>query len=227
MFKANCRGAIWLYAALGPAVLCGCASDKLFTSKWAMDDAEYAEKYSVPYQEGEKIPRMAKQMVDARHVEGKTGIYVGGAVQDDPIALGGELGLFAYPTPWLEGRAAAAGLLGAGTDQAFLGLNTGLRVQPPTRIAPFAGLGTFIGSSQYEVVADGDGLDNDDDYFVDERGETETEHGFLASVYPEVGVHAWLSGRWRVTGSAAYHVTTLGRDHDFWLFGLYLSLLNE
>ena len=49
----------------------GCSSWPL-SSKWAMNDADYAEKYSQPYGE-DKTQRMIKQLVDARHLKDKGG----------------------------------------------------------------------------------------------------------------------------------------------------------
>ena len=46
-----------------------------------MDDADYAAKYSKPYGD-DKIPRMAKQAVDARYVGGRGGAQGG---HSDPI----------------------------------------------------------------------------------------------------------------------------------------------
>lgn len=213
----------------------GCAGGRWpFSSKWAMADADYAARYARPYPEGERYRRMAKQMVDARHVAGKGGAYVAGSAshRDGPATIGGEIGAFTYPTPWLEARAALAGVVGADADErfpgqdAFLGLNTGLRVQSPSRFAPFIGAGTFAGVSSFDVPAEDDGLDNDDDFFVDEHGEVEDESALFAAVYPEVGAHFWLKPRLRLTGSASYYVTTEGRDHDFWYFGISLSWLD-
>ena len=38
------------------------------SSKWAMDDADYADKYGRAYPEGERYRRMAKQMIDAGEI---------------------------------------------------------------------------------------------------------------------------------------------------------------
>ena len=201
--------------------VCGCG-----TSRWALDDPDYAARYAGPY-EGDKLPRMAKQVVDARHVAGKAGAYVGGAVQQDPLTAGGEIGVFAYDAPWLSRRVGLALLASEAADDLFTGVNAGLRVQPPARLAPFAGLGVFAGFSRETVDADFDGLDNDGDGFIDEPGEVDRRtDGALASIYPEVGAHFWLTARTRLTASAAYHVTTLGRDHDFWLYGVGLAILS-
>jgi hypothetical protein len=52
-------------------------------------------------------------------------------------------------------------------------------------------------------------------------------HDFIASVYPEVGIHFWLTGSTRLTAGAQYHVTPQGRDDDFWFFGLSLAILER
>ncbi len=205
---------------LAAFVIAGCG-----TSRWAMNDPDYAAKYGRPYEQGEKLPRMAKQSIDARHVGGKGGGYVAAGAADDPVSVGGEIGGFYYPVSTIEGRVALAGLLGTGARDAFVGLNSGLRVHPPTRIAPFGGVGLYGGYSEYEFSVMHDGVDNDGDFQVDEWGETETDYGFLGAVYPEIGVHYWVDGRTRLTGSAAYYVTTEGRNHDFWYFGLGVATL--
>ena len=50
-----------------------------------------------------------------------------------------------------------------------------------------------------------DGLDNDDDLWIDEADERETStiDGMLTAVYPEVGT-LWIDGNWRVTTFAAF-----------------------
>ena len=68
----------------------------------------------------------------------------------------------------------------------------------------------------YQVPARYDGLDNDDDLSIDEVGETESEVTFFNAVYPEIGMHYWVTGSTRLTGSASYFITSDGRDSDFW-----------
>jgi len=206
------RAIAWIVLGLA---LAGCG-----TSRWAMDDPDYAAKYLRPYEPGEKIPRMAKQAVDARYVEGKGGLYLGAAVADEPVSVGGDLGVFYYPYSWAEGHIGLSGLAGTGAEDLFLGVNTGVRFQTPTRLAPFAGLGLFGGYSEDEHPAD--------HVWVDSEGylrSTDTDYGFLGAVYPEVGIHYWLTSKVRLTGSGAYYITTEGRDADFWFVGLGLGFL--
>lgn len=205
----------------------GCAG--IGTSKWANDDPVYAEKYASNYSsnDGEKAARMLKQAVDARHVDGRSGKYIGFSGADEPTAAGLEFGVFTYVDPAVEVRAGLKGLLGTGAEDWYAGVDLGARVQAPSRLAPFAGVGTFIGGNGRQVGARDDNIDNDDDGAIDERGETKTRGEFLASVYPELGVHYWLTSDLRMTGSAQYHVTTDGRDSDFWFIGISFSWLDS
>lgn len=51
----------------------------------------------------------------------------------------------------------------------------------------------------------------------------DTQAQFLGAIYPEAGVHVWLNGRTRLSASASYWVTTVGREHDFWYYGVGLT----
>ena len=208
------------------AGLSGCAG--FGTSKWAMDDEIYAEKYDKPYpsNDGKKIARMIKQSGDARFVADRGGHYFGAAGADEPTSAGIELGLFQYLGPAVESRIGLKGLAGTGAREWYAGVDLGLRTQSPSRLAPFAGIGTFVGGNGNHVAAEDDHLDNDDDGSVDERGEVRDDPHFMASVYPELGVHWWLNSSTRLTTSAQYHLTTDGRDSDFWFIGFSLSFLN-
>ena len=90
-------------------------------------------------------------------------------------------------------------------------------------MAPFVGLDGYLGWAGFEDRAL-DGVDNDNDGFVDELDE-ESDFAFVAAVAPEVGVHFWLSSQWRLTGSADYRVTTDGRATDALFYGLTLAWL--
>ena len=209
------------------AANCGCSS--LLRSRYAMDDPVYAEKYADGAERWDLLGK-AKQAIDARHTEGLGGTYLSGGAQVRPDSgtamFGGELGAEAYGTSWLTGRGALSGYYGH--DEGFLGADLGFRLQTPTRIAPFVGVGTFQGISRGVRLADEDGLDNDDDGRWDEKGETDGYiDGLLSVVYPEVGVHAWLNGNWRITTYGRYLVTSQGRAYDDWLLGLQLTAFSR
>lgn len=194
-----------------------------------MDDEVYAEKYQKKYpsNDAEKLGRMIKQAGDARYVSDRGGWYIGGAGTDEPTTAGAEIGAFSYIGSSVEGRAGLKGMLGTGADDWFAGLDLGLRVQAPSRLAPFAGIGTYLGGNSRRVLAVDDHIDNDDDGSVDERGETKGDPNFIASIYPEIGAHFWMNSSTRVTASAQYHLTTEGRDADFWFFGLTFAFLGD
>lgn len=204
--------------------LAGC-QDKLLTSKWAMDDPDYAAKYSEPYG-SHKHERMLKQMVDARHVAGKGGGYVTGYGSGDPDAGGLELGMFNYPTAEIETRLGLQGLIGTREKDWFLGLTPGIRLQTPTRLAPFVGIASFIGGNWETVDASHDGIDNDDDNSTDELGEDKTNFYFRGGIGPEVGVHYWLTGKSRLTLSGQHLFSTEGRKSDMWMLGITFSFLS-
>jgi len=126
----------------------------------------------------------------------------------------------------MTSRAALA--VNAGDGEGRLGFDLGTRFQTPSRIAPFAGVGIFLGARPHKDLADMDGLDNDDDGFIDEHNEKDWDlDNFLAAVYPEVGAHLWLNGRWRLTAYGRYLVTTEGRGHDDWLLGGQLTVFRR
>ena len=204
----------------------GCS---LLKSRYAMDDPVYAEKYADGAEKSDVVGK-AKQALDARHTEGLGGLYLSGGAQyqadaDEPF-VGAELGTEAYATSWLTARAALATSIG--DNEGYLGLDAGLRLQTPTRVAPFVGIGMFHGASRGVELADWDGLDNDDDGLLDERGETKSGvDDWLSAVYPEVGTHVWLNGSWRITAYGRYFVTSEGRAHDDWLVGGQLTVFRR
>jgi len=184
------------------ATTSGCA-DWPLSSKWATDDPDYAEKYSEPYEDGEKPQRMLKQLVDARHLMGKSGSYSGAGGSGDPASAGAELGAFHYPTEWLEANVALSAIAGTGESSIFFGPEARLRIQSPTRFAPFVGVGGFTGGNTFDKPAENDGIDNNKDGFIDEHGEKKDGFEGFAAVYPEVGAHFWINGRLNLTASRA------------------------
>ncbi len=198
------------------AALLGCTG-----SRWARDDPDYAAKYP---RHTENIPRIIKQSMDARHLRRKGGGYVALAGRDEPAAMGGEIGGFYYPSPFVEGRLGLAGLIYEADEPVSGGLLAGARLQIPTRLAPFVGIGAYAGLTP-EIGLSEDGIDNDFDGFVDNSGEVENE--FVGALIPEAGCHFWLTPGWRVTGSASYHVTTSGPEDNFLMLNISLARLSD
>ena len=189
------------------------AAPGCFSSRWAMDHADYREKYERPYSENDfkKWNRMARQMVDARHVANDSGYYIGGAgsnFRQNP-AGGVEVGVTNYTRPWLSTKLALAGQVNSGSQNVFAGVNTAVHVSTPTRVAPFVGAGVFGGVDVGTVLDTVNGDENETTYTQ-----------FLGAVYPEAGVHVWLNGRTRLSASASYWMTTSSHDREFWYYGL-------
>ncbi|HBE68323.1 MAG TPA: hypothetical protein DDW52_09270 [Planctomycetaceae bacterium] len=208
-------------------LLSGCAN--LLKSRYAMDDPVYAAKYTDGASKTQPLKKL-KQAIDARHVEGLGGGYFTAGTQwrdsTQGTLAGAEIGSEAYPTSWLSYRMAMAGYIGP--DDWYAGGDVGARLQLPTRLTPFVGVGTFHGLSLTREEAEDDRIDNDDNGFIDERGEMATTvDGWLSTIYPETGVHFWLSGQSRLTGYARYIVSSHGRDADDWLAGIQFSAFSR
>jgi hypothetical protein len=209
------------------------------TSRWAMKDPDYQEKYGGEYDSRGKVPRMVKQAIDARHVEGKSGVAFsagGGGVGDQPLGVMAQLGGMQYATSSVEIHGGLVGLLSADFDDTTQegsgywlgGLDLGARLQTPTRLAPFVGGGGFVGVSDLSPFSDLDdnGFDDDNDGFIDEGDEEADDFRAYAGVYPEIGVHYWVTADKRISGFARYYRTTEGEDNSFYLFGMEFVGLN-
>ena len=212
----------WLVIVFAGISSYGCNG---FKSRYAMSDPVYAEKYAEGAERGDLLGK-AKQAVDARHVKGLSGWFLAGGTQyrsnSDSVLGGGDFGFEYYPSSWFSQRAGLAAYWG--DDDGYLGLDAGLRAQLPARVTPFVGAGVLAGASRTVKVADQDGLDNDDDDAIDELGETKGDFDDgLFAVYPEIGMHTWLNGKWRVSGFGRYLVTDGGREDDTWLIGGQLT----
>lgn len=190
-------------------------------SRWAKDDPDYAAKYP---KHTDDVGRTIKQAIDARHLVRKGGIYAGVGGRDEPFAMGGEAGLFRYPNPYLEGRVGLAGLVYENDAPLSGGVLAAARLQTPTRLAPFVGIGAYAGMGDDRRPTK-DGIDNDLDFEVDESDEAQSE--FVFAAVPEAGCHFWLTPGWRLTGSTSYYVTDAGRDSDFLMFNVSLACLTD
>lgn len=199
------------------AMAAGCSG-----SRWAKDDPDYAAKYP---RHTDNVAKMAKQAVDARHVKGKSGPYAGLSGAGDPFAMGGEAGWFHYPTSYLEWHAGLAGLLYEGETPATGGVTAGARLQSPSRLAPFVGLGAYGGFTPKMFLNGPNYIDDDGDGEIDESDELGND-GVIA-IYPEAGVHFWLTPEWRLTGSTSYWVAVDEDLDGFWMWNLSLARLTD
>ena len=102
----------------------------------------------------------------------------------------------------------------------FIGCNLGTRFSiMKGSISPFVGVGVSTGYSEEKVSATEDGIDNDGDDFIDEKGEKkEKVDKIIATCYPEIGTYLWTSESLKLTISVRYQVTTEGREQDFWMY---------
>jgi len=187
-------------------------------SRWAKSDANYAAKYR---HHSDNPLQMAKHAIDARFLHDRGGYGVATNLGTSPGTLGGELTKFQYVGHSLELQGGLLGLAGTGNSNLFGGLTAGARLQTPTRLAPFAGIGGLAAAGERDVSDDG--IDNDNNLLIDEVGEDSSE--YYAAIYPEVGAHFWMTPRVRLTTRMAYHLTTTGRDDDQWMFGIGLSIV--
>jgi len=156
----------------------------------------------------------------------KKGLYLDLGGRADPGAIVGELGFAGYPSEHLSFRGSLSFLLHEKNEGILLGVNIGGRYNFGKKLSPFVGLGLFAGSSEEDIPAEDDNIDNDDDGSVDEDGEVKTEStNFMASIYPELGFHFWVTDKFRITFSSKYHITTKGRDYDFQMNSLGLTFI--
>lgn len=199
----------------------------ILKSRWAMDDPKYSRKYAEGAEKTD-IPGKIKQAADARFIKDAYGIYVSGGLSafgesTNPMASM-EVGVTGYNTSYFTHRMGLVAAVNA--DDFFLGAEMGMRFQTPTRLAPFVGVGLFTGAASTTVDAEDDRVDNDDDGFVDEFGEEDTNFdGALSAAYPEAGVHFWWTPQVRLSGFGRYLITTGGRDTDSWFYGASIAFL--
>jgi|GEM_PF-589226 len=204
-------------------LLSGCSS------KWAMPDQDYQKKYSKPYPEDktDKWLRMGKQMSDARHLRDKDGWYAKGGWSENPDAGLIELGVYQYHDPWQSTHFGISGLIGEDKIYGLPGLELGTRLQTPTRLAPFVGVGTYVNVLDVGINLLISEMQNDDDDCGCHDDDDIKWKSVFATAYPEVGLHYWVTPSLRLTGSAAYHFSTQGRDNDFLMLGVTFAHMNH
>ena len=207
-------------------LLAGCQP---FKSRYALEDREYAAKYTEGAEPGDLVGK-AKQAIDARHVAGLGGIYASGAGQfignDDKPVIGAEIGYEFYPKSYYSQRIGAMVLFNG--ELPFAGVDVGARLQSPTRFAPFVGAGMFNGVIPGLSDAENDNFDNDKDGAIDEDGETDWGiDGYTVAIYPELGAHFWINGKGRATVYSRYFVSSAGRDQDQWILGGQMTVFSR
>lgn len=213
-----------LCAALWLPSLSGCAFEgqKLFSSRWAMENKQYASQYGQPYSDDKlsKWGRMGQQMVDARFQKESTGLYAGaGGATKERGAFAGELGVFHMPTSWSTVRVGAVGMLAEGLPNYLTGAVVGGRIHAPTRFSPYIGLAGMAGYAKTTTRAQHSYVD-DNGHLVMEGDDVPGPSAGMAAIIPEVGVSWWLTSRTRCNVNSSYYFTTDGRSQDFLLLGI-------
>jgi hypothetical protein len=225
-----------LFAVLPGVIALLFGSGCRLSSKWALDDPDYAAKYDRPYEQHglQKQRRMAKQMVDARFLKDKTGVYLNGAAAHDPTAAGGEIGIVHYGEPWTAARIGLAGLARESDKGYQAGVDAGLRVQVPSRFSPYVGFGGFAGYHKDTLTIHLTGHDDEPGpdpippqptNFAEEQ--KQSTDGGLAAVYPEIGTTFWFNGHAAFNTFGRYYITTDGRDKDFWMAGVGITFMQQ
>jgi hypothetical protein len=209
---------VWLTLLLSGS---GCAHWKEH-AKEALDDIGGLDP-----EEQRELAAATKQVMLAPQRHGGIGLYAAGGADPEFRSGGGELGM-AVNSYWWDCRAGLAFYGSGAADDWFLGPTAAVHLQLPTRLAPFVGVGVFGGYSRTEGVGPNNGFDDNGNDIIDEYGEL-TEHSYneFLSIFPEVGLHFWLTDYIRLTASASYHITTEGRDHDFWMVGGGVALISR
>ncbi len=160
------------------------------------------------------------------NLQNPDGIYLQLGAGSEPDAIGGEVGYFGYQNENVAYVAGLGFLASEKFEDLFVGASLGIRLSVGHVVSPFVGAGVFAGYSKKNVNAEDDDVDNDDDGDVDEDGEEKTViDDVIASVYPEVGISVMIAPDSLLTLSGRYHMTTEGRNDDFWIVSLGLGFL--
>ena len=204
----------------------GCS---LLRSRYAMDDSVYAAKYAVGASK-RNLAGKIKQALDARHTEHLDGWLVSGGAQVQPRSgetFGSfEVGRELYDSNYFTTRLALSGFAGGGAGS--LGLDAGARLQTPTRLAPFVGVGGSAGLLLQDAVPLLVEAAFESDNQIESFTQSESDSvGGIAAVYPEVGMHFWLDGRIRLTAFGRYLVTSEGREFDDWMVGGQIAIFSR
>lgn len=152
--------------------------------------------------------------------------FIGGDMSKHPYSIALEVGAEAYAGEVLSLNGSLTLLSHEDVEETLGGLKLGVRAALPARISPFVGLGAYYGYAEESRDADEDGIDNDGDGFIDEAGEDESVvTSSMATAYPEIGLHLWVTDSARLTLRYAYNLSSFGRRSDFEIVGLSFGML--
>ncbi len=159
-------------------------------------------------------------------LDGRGGVYIELGGRSDPDAIGGEIGISHYASEDVSVRGGLAFFASDSSDDIFGGGTLDVRFNLGKKISPFLGFGVFVGYSDETVSAENDDIDNDDDGSIDEDGEEKAiVTDLFASIFPEVGIHFFVSDTTRLTVASRYQMTTEGRDNDNWIYNFGIAFI--
>ncbi len=190
--------------------------EPVFSTKWAMDNDDYARLHSDPYSDDPVIRRSQRrrEMSDARFQEDTYGVYVGGGGALNNWSVGeADVGMFMMPSSCSTVRFGAIGMVAGGKPMA--GGELGVRLHTPTRLAPYVGLAGVLemsGVERHTSSRRSNYYDNNGHRLGNSRwGYFPTG---MAAIVPEAGVSYWLTSSTRLNLGVSYFVTS-GRQPDF------------
>lgn len=105
----------------------------------------------------------------------------------------------------------------------FGGVSIGLRTAWDVPLSPYLGAGIYVGENEKEISASKDNIDNDNDGFVDEAGEMTADNQLMTAIYPEVGWRIKFGDTVALRMMGRYLVSSFGRQHDDWFYGVSLA----
>ncbi|PTQ90771.1 hypothetical protein C8N29_102171 [Agitococcus lubricus] len=112
-------------------------------------------------------------------------------------------------------------------EPVFGGVAVGLRTGFNSPVAPYAGLGVYVGQNSHEHPAQQDKVDNDDDGFTDEIGETTVDNQWMSAIYPELGMRIAWGQQFTLRTMARYMVSSAGRRQDDWFYGISFAFSQQ
>jgi opacity protein-like surface antigen len=144
----------------------------------------------------------------AQHIEG-VGLYAGIEMAD----------VLPYSSAYFDATLLISSAYDA-QEPVFGGVSMGLRSAFDVPLSPYVGAGIYLGQNEKEVRADNDNIDNNGNGFKDEVGEMKTDNTAMVAIYPEVGVRLDIAQHVTVRVMGRYMVSSFGRPHDDWFYGL-------
>jgi hypothetical protein len=159
-------------------------------------------------------------------VEGEPGFYLEtGLRSSEPEVVIATLGATGYVSDNVSLKGGFTFFDAKHLDHTLLGMDIGARLNFGNKVAPFMGFGFFYGEAFEYVEARDDNIDNDGDGSVDERGEMASKRlDSMAAVYPELGLHLWVSNNVRITGSGKYFIVSKDEVDNYWIGSIAISI---